>query len=498
MHRGLCAIFVLLALFDAFFALNFVSNTLGSHMVLQREPQRARIWGWANAGQEIALRLSSNVTNFQTKTQASADGAWEVLLPATPAGGPYNIVVKAANPALSAELEDILFGDVYICSGQSNMQMAVHAAFNSTEEIQKANDYPNIRVFTAALRIATTEQEELLSISETWSAASADSIGHDDWNYFSAACWFYGKNVYDATQVPLGLVASTWGGTLIQAWSPVSATEQCKESAPISNFKVQTVTPNAYFEDPNHPNLLWNAMMHPYVKMRVNGFVWYQGEQNNGHAAFYSCAFPAMINSWRTYFGENVPFYFVQLSTWKSGIDGSISDLRISQMSALSLPFTGMASAVDLSDVNSPLGDIHPRSKQEVGRRLSLLALHEIYRQDVSFTGPVPNGFRNYATDGDIVVAVRFNPNTLSGGLELRNVSCPTDAPQCGAVAEISVGGQWKPVTSYDIEGDEVSFHLAPTQNAKIDGIRYAYANYPLCAVYNKAGLPLTPFVHNF
>ncbi|PRP89746.1 hypothetical protein PROFUN_00088 [Planoprotostelium fungivorum] len=517
MHRSIYSFLLLFLLFDAFLALNFVSNTLGSHMVLQRAPQRARIWGWVNANQSITLRMTGTSITFTTQTKPSEDGSWEILLPATPAGGPYNIAIMANNPVISHELEDVLFGDVYICSGQSNMAMSVQGVFNATEEIQKANNYPNIRVFNAALRTANTEQSELLNVSEAWAVASATTIGQGLWEYFSATCWFFGKNTYDATQVfcvvlidlnrnevPLGLVASTWGGTYIQAWIPANHSDlsNCSDSAPLSRFEIQT----AADENPNQPNVLWNAMM------IISGFLWYQGESNVGHAKYYACAFPAMITAWRNSFEASrsttshsdrgqadTPFYFVQLSTWKTSTDGSLSDLRLSQMSALKLPHTGMAAAMDLGDIQSPIWDVHPRNKQEVGRRLSLLALHDIYHQKIVSTGPIPTSFKRIQyKNKEITVIVSFRPDSIPGGIVLKNATCPTDAPQCGAVAEISMDGQWLPVTDREIYGRSVVFRVMASKMGTVEAIRYNYANYPLCVVYNKANLPMTPFVHHF
>ncbi|PRP76076.1 hypothetical protein PROFUN_12881 [Planoprotostelium fungivorum] len=463
MHRALVSLLLLFALFDGFLCLNFVSNTLGSHMVLQRAPQRARLWGWTVAKQNVSLKMVSKSATFETATRSSDDGSWEISLPPTPAGGPYVITLKAEHPDHVAELTDILFGDVYICSGQSNMGFTVPKSFNATEERKKANHYPNIRLFSAAQKTATTEQRELLGTALNWSGANETTVGTSSGSgYFSAACWFFGRDVYDATHIPIGLIASAWGGTPIQFWTPPTTNKLCNDT---------TKTP---------VNGLWNAM----------------GEQNAGHADYYACAFPAMISSWRTYFGENLPFYFVQLATWSRKDNDAISELRLSQASALSLPFTGMASAIDLSDPKSPYGEIHPRNKQEVGRRLSLLALHEIYRHRVPHGGPVPIIFQQVKnTGGNVRVDVSFDPDTLAGGLVMVDVKCPVGPEQCGAVAEILIDKKWTKA-GYQIERGVLALTLNSTGKAL--GVRYAHANYPLCAVYNQAGLPLTPFVHNF
>ena len=203
-------------------------------MVLQRAPQRAVVWGFGDASRLTTLRLNNRV--YQTvsegkSTNALGESIWSVTLDAVSDEGPYDIQISqplANGTLVTIVLRDVLFGDVWICSGQSNMQMAVSDIFNSTEEIANAGKYPKIRVFTAALQPSATPVEELLGIVENWSVASPASIGGPSFTYMSAVCWLYGRMVHEALGGrPIGLVATSWGGTAIELWMPPKALEDC-------------------------------------------------------------------------------------------------------------------------------------------------------------------------------------------------------------------------------------------------------------------------------
>ena len=203
-------------------------------MVLQRAPQRAVVWGFGDASQFTTLRLNNQV--YQTVSEGKSANAlgesiWSVTLDPVTDEGPYDIQISqplANGTLVTIVLRDVLFGDVWICSGQSNMQMAVSDIFNSTEEIANAGKYPKIRVFTAALQPSATPVEELLGIVENWSVASPASIGGPSFTYMSAVCWLYGRMVHEALGGrPIGLVATSWGGTAIELWMPPKALEDC-------------------------------------------------------------------------------------------------------------------------------------------------------------------------------------------------------------------------------------------------------------------------------
>lgn len=281
-------------------------------MVLQRGPDRARLWGWtANGGERVSVTLDKG-DQFHTVSDRTTH-KWVIHLPPHPAGGPHTIDISASTE--KATLTDIFFGDVYVCGGQSNMQMTVSEAFNASQEISQANRYPHIRVFTVGQgTISNKTLDDFETVEQPWSIANSTSIGGKPWEYFSAACWFFAKEVFDEHKVPIGLVSSNWGGTIIQAWSSPEALAHCKQ---YENTQPRPVLQQGGSVDPNQPSVLWNAMIVPLLEMRLRGFLWYQGESNVGQDKYYTCAFPTMISDWRHKWqdhGEQLAFLFVQLA----------------------------------------------------------------------------------------------------------------------------------------------------------------------------------------
>lgn len=203
-------------------------------MVLQRAPQKAVVWGFGDASKLTTLSIDGKTYKGMSEAGAAnhfGESIWSVTLDPVSDEGPFDIQVSqplANGTLVTITLHDVLFGDVWICSGQSNMQMAVTDIFNSTEEIAIAGNYPKIRVFTAALKPSATPVEELLGIVENWSVASAQSIGGPSFTYMSAVCWLYGRMIHEALGGrPIGLVATSWGGTAIELWMPPKALQEC-------------------------------------------------------------------------------------------------------------------------------------------------------------------------------------------------------------------------------------------------------------------------------
>ena len=210
------------------------ANYFQDHMVLQRAPQRAIVWGFGDVGKPIILRLNNQIYTTVTDLK-STDGQnasiWSVTLEPVFDEGPFDIHVSQPlinGTLINITLHDVLFGDVWICSGQSNMQMTVSDIFNATEEIANAGNYPKIRVFTSALEPSIIPLEELIGIAQNWSVASPKSIGGPAWVYFSAVCWLYGRMIHEALgRRPIGLVATSYGGTGIELWMPAEALPKC-------------------------------------------------------------------------------------------------------------------------------------------------------------------------------------------------------------------------------------------------------------------------------
>ena len=214
------------------------ANYLQDHMVLQRAPQRSVVWGFGDAGKLTTLTINNKVYTTISSSQPAnevGESIWSVTLDPVSDEGPFDIKVSqplANGTLVTIVLHDVLFGDVWICSGQSNMQMTVSSIFNATLEIQNAGNYPKIRVFTASLLPSAVPIEELLGINLNWSVASSQSVGGPDWDYMSATCWLYGRMVHEALGGrPMGLIATSWGGTPVEFWMPPSALHECNDTA---------------------------------------------------------------------------------------------------------------------------------------------------------------------------------------------------------------------------------------------------------------------------
>lgn len=359
---------------DDYFAvketMNFLSATLGDHMVLQRAPQQAIVWGHTTPNATVT-------TTFDSKSlisTAGTNGTWRQILPATKASKkPYTLTFKSSSGE-TANLKDVLFGDVYICGGQSNMVFAMGSVTNVTAERQLANNYPTIRLFTVGQKTSSrTPLRDLQTIEQNWTVANNVSIaGGGRFGFFSAVCWFFGRQISDALSptgdVPIGLISNNWGGTVIESWSTPDAFKACNRTG---------------------SGNLYNAMINPYTvgPMAISGFTWYQGESNVGpqpHADQYACLFPAMISAWRMEFNTPSAYFgFIQLSTWCKDPQ-QIPEMREAQMAALQLPKVGYATNAD----HGAGCNIHPPPKQYCGIRLgnSALALH--YNQKIAWQSP--------------------------------------------------------------------------------------------------------------
>jgi sialate O-acetylesterase len=430
---------------------------LSSGMVLQQDSVVA-LWGHADPGETITITPSW--PGLPTEATADQSGAWRAFLP-TPthadAPDPQTLTLAGKN---TLTLTDILLGEVWFCSGQSNMEMFVgnpNGAFGGVtnwEEEVKTATIPDLRLFDVANAVSATPRSDCQG---KWSPSTPDRAA-----LFSATAFFFGRELHSALKVPIGLITADWGGTPIQAWTGAAA------------LKAQGLDATSA-ENPGAPSALFNAMVAPVIPYGIRGFLWYQGEANRDQAYLYRSMFPALINDWRLLWSRGeLPFEFVQIAPFDYGPDtGQTGELREAQAMALSLPHTGMAVTMDIGDP----ADIHPRNKQEVGRRLALCALADAYGQAVEFSGPVYAG----AQPDTRRIRIRF---THADGL------APT--------------GQ--PLTCFTIAGKDRAFHPA---QAAIDGdsvlvwsdqvpapvaVRFAWDDADQPNLHNAAGLPAAPF----
>ncbi len=482
-------------------------RVFGSNMVLQRDMQ-APIWGWASAGEEITIALSADAEGVEsvatTTAVADANGNWQTKLPAMAAGGPYTLRIKGSN---TLELTNILFGEVWVCSGQSNMEWPVSISNNSEEEIAAAT-YPKIRLFHIPRVPSGLPQQD---VAADWYETSPETIPN-----FSAVAYYFGRKLYKNLDIPIGLINTSWGGTLIEPWTPPAGLAGVPALASI-NKEVEDIQANYRSQlpekidaikawiaetckaletdaslkpmpdnthplmDAGRPTALYNGMVHPIIPYAIRGALWYQGESNHQDGMIYHEKMKALINGWREVWGQgDFPFYFVQLAPFNySNQEGGqffLPQIWEAQTATLALPNTGMAVITDIGDPR----DVHPRNKQDVGRRLALWALAKTYgRDDVTYSGPL---YKSMAVEGN---TIRLAFDYIGSGLTSRDD---------------------EPLTWFEIAGEDKKFVEA---NATIDGdtivvssetvanpvaVRFGWHQSAEPNFVNKEGLPASPF----
>ncbi|NWI95006.1 SIAE acetylesterase, partial [Pitta sordida] len=496
----------------------------GDHMVLQKEPAGAVVWGRGGPGATVTVALLGASGLVVVKKTAQVTGpseTWTTVLDPMDQGGPYTLM--ATQGLENVTLRDIYFGDVWLCSGQSNMAMTVLQVANASEELASAARYPHVRVFAAAPARSDVELEELEQIDLPWSIPTAEILGHGNFTYFSAVCWLLGRALYEALGSPIGLVEAAWGGTPIEAWSSRQALRRCglpedtgrwvkgelgDPGAPLwpgACFHSAGTSPDQHLSGPQAPSVLWNAMIHPLLNMTLRGVAWYQGEANAFlHTDQYNCTFPALIADWRQAFhtgsaGQTeplLPFGFVQLSTYRrQSPDDSFARLRWHQTADLGvvpnarMPNTFMAVAMDLGDEHSPYGSIHPRDKQNVAHRLLLGARAVAYgHKHLVFQGPYPTRAILEVTRG--LLNVTYSQELICRQKDVRafEVCCSSQAAPC----------QWLLAPVVAVGSRRVTLAVGGCRTLVL-GLRYAWAEWPCqylsCPLYNPQGLPAPPFL---
>lgn len=441
---------------------------VSNNMVLQRN-KPLHIWGWADKGEKVSISF----LNGTYKATAAANGKWEATLPARPAGGPYTMTIKGNN---TITLDNILIGEVWIASGQSNMEMPLHgwgSVLNFEQEIKAAN-YPEIRLFQINHTTSTALQDDVVSWKGGWLNCTPENISQ-----FSAVGYFFAREIYTHEHIPVGVIHTSWGGTVAEAWTSGESLKTMPAFADTVKAYESLPAPLAP-GNPNKPTLLYNAMIHPLLPYPIRGVIWYQGESNADRAYQYRQLFPLMIKDWRKHWktGE-FPFYFVQLANFKDKKEtpapSDWAELREAQLRTLSLANTGMASAIDIGDTK----DIHPKNKQEVGRRLSLIARAQVYGEKILYSGPVY--LSKQVAGNKITISFKYTDD----GLQTKQGAALKGFAIAGADkefhwAEAKISGNHVIVWS-----DEVKSPVA---------VRYGWADNPDGNLYNGAGLPASPF----
>ncbi|MFA6293061.1 MAG: sialate O-acetylesterase [Victivallales bacterium] len=478
-----------------------MSNVFGNNMVLQRE-KNVPVWGMASPNEKVTVKF-----NGQSKeTAADSSGKWQIALDPMQAGGPFKMEVNGGN---ALAFDNILVGEVWICSGQSNMQMSVKSSNDPDKEIAAAA-YPEIRLFTVPNIKSDFPQGDVKS---NWQVCSPETVPG-----FSAAAYFFGREINKALKVPVGLVNTSWGGTRIEPWTPPAGFMSVPELKNIAN-QVDLRNPSSEahkkladetvkkfeswidstkkaiaaeqllsappacpsdimpYENHQQPTVLYNAMIHPLVPMAVRGALWYQGESNRGEGMLYFNKMQALISGWRTVFQNNdMAFFFVQLAPYNYGSNpAALAEIWEAQTAALSIPNTGMAVTMDIGNVK----DIHPKNKQDVGKRLALLALNKTYgKKDIVCDSPV---FDNMKVDGNKAVI------TFKNAIELKTRDGKT--PDWFEIVDES--GAFKKADAV-IQKNTVILSAAGIEKPVV--VRFAWDHLAEPNLVNEAGLPASPF----
>ena len=458
---ALAALFSALVAADSRAAVTLPS-IIGDSMVLQRD-REVPIWGWDEPGTTVKVKLGDK----ELSAKADGEGRWLVKFPAMKAGGPLTMKITGTD---TKEIKDILVGEVWLCSGQSNMEWDVNASTNAAEEKAAAN-YPNIRHIKIPHVPATTPQSNVPS--DGWKVTTPETVGT-----FTAVGFFFGRELNKELDVPIGLIGSNWGGTRIEPWTPPVGFEHTPAlkdiSDNIASFPSKNADGSINFQT---PLALYNGMIAPLVPYAIRGAIWYQGESNNGEGMQYHEKMKALIDGWRTVWNDpEMPFYFVQLAPYRYGAPQNLPGIWEAQTATLSVPHTGMAVTVDIATV----GDIHPPNKQDVGRRLALWALAETYgREGIVYSGPL---FKSAKVEGD---KVRISFDHVGGGLVSRDGQPLSDFTIAGA------DGTFVEAQA-TIDGDTVVVQADSVKEPK--NVRFGWHEEAEPNLSNKDGLPASPF----
>lgn len=466
-------------------------KVLGSHMVLQRDLP-VHVWGLATPGETVVVTFRGETE----KTKAGALGRWSLYLKPGVAGGPYQMTVAGdAAGEQPIVLDDVLVGDVWVASGQSNMEFSLKRAETASADLPKAG-IANLRLLMVK-RVAVNYPLDDIQ-SDGWAVSSPESAEE-----FSAVAWYFAREIAEREHVPVGVIDASWGGTPVEAWTSLAALGSDAAVNPIFQLWYQKTAlqsdnlrrkaiqdelaeaakaqgkPDAkisvvYAVDSRQPGNLYNGMIAPLTPFAIKGVIWYQGESNGdaAGAVLYGRIFRDMIEDWRRQWGVgNFPFLFVQLANFKN--DGDWPTLRDEQLKTLALKNTGMAVTIDIGNP----ADVHPTDKVDVGLRLARAARVLAYGEHIEFSGPI---FRQVTMEGESI-RVWFDH---AGGLTARGGG-PTGFEVAG------VDGKFVPATA-KIDGTTV---IASSPQVKEPvAVRYGWDADPQCNLYNSEGLPASPF----
>ncbi|MCK3685605.1 sialate O-acetylesterase [Maribellus sp. YY47] len=441
---------------------------VSSNMVLQRNTT-VELWGWADAKEEITLKASW--LKDAIKIKADENGDWRCEVKTTNSKEPQTI--KITSKASDISLENILFGEVWLCSGQSNMQQPVKGyegqpTFGSVMATAKSRN-PNLRLFTVD-RVGSKTPFKDVEKYTTWQEAGPENVSD-----FSAVAYFFGQDLQEILDVPVGMIHTSWGGSSVQAWISKDV---------ISNYQEVNLDGVDLSKQTNQiPTVLYNAMIHPLIPYTIKGALWYQGESNRMEPENYKKLFPAMVKDWRTRWGiGDFPFYYVQIAPYIYGGNNAFQGaensafIRETQLQCLDLiPNSGMAVTMDIGDDYC----IHPPKKKEVADRLLFNALNQTYGfTKIDYAGPVYN-----------------SQEVKDGGLVLKFKNAETGLFAYDELEGFEIAGEDK--VFYPADAKIINRKEVLVKNEKVPNpvaVRYAWRNWVVGTLYDANLLPASSF----
>ncbi|HUS02492.1 MAG TPA: sialate O-acetylesterase [Chitinophagaceae bacterium] len=430
-------------------------SVIASNMVLQQNAS-VNLWGWGDPNEKVLITNSWNGKTDSTKVNENAK--WQVSINTPSAGGPYTITIKGYNRIV---LTNVLIGEVWVSSGQSNMEYSYRWGMPKMKEEFPMADKLNIRFFNIPRTTAEAPQDDCKA---QWTLCDSNTL-----KSFSAVAYYFGKKLNRDLNVPIGLINASWGGTPAETWTPAELVnndpvlKQAAGKLPVSNGW------------PITPGYTYNGMLSPIINYTITGAIWYQGEGNTASAATYHQLFSTMINAWRKKWNKEFPFYFVQIAPFRYGNKNVAALIREEQFKTLIIPKTGMVVTTDLAEDTL---DIHPKNKKDVGIRLAKLALSGTYHKDVpSAKSPL---YKSMEIQKDKAIISFDNTD----GLLLKD----------------------NIVKGLYIAGDDQRFYPAQAlikddklvvwnkSVAKPVAVRYAFSNTAVGNLYSKEQMPVSPF----
>ena len=434
-----------------------VPSIFSNNMVLQQKSE-TQIWGWDQPSKEITIKASWDTT--VVKVKCSNTSLWRATLKTPYAGGPYFITIAGTDKLI---LSNVMIGEVWICAGQSNMEMSANWGIKNGEEEVKSACYTNIRLFNENKRFNESPQ---VDCSGNWEECSPATM-----RTFSAVGYFFGRYLQDSLKVPIGLINISWAGIAGECF--VTKDRILNDSLLSANARKQR---KDYSWCPFMPGGLYNSMLYPIIPFRIAGAIWYQGEANIITANGYNKLLKTLIENWRSDFGFNFPFYFVQIAPFAYSEERNAAFLREAQQQTLEVLNTGMVVTTDLVD---NIKNIHPKDKQTVGLRLANLALSEYY------------GFKRIVSKSPVYKSMKIEKNKIR--IYFDNVPT-TLISKNGQPTCLRIAGKDHKFISAQGKIDKTTLIVYAKNLKNPVAVRFSFTSDSMGNLFNKEGLPVSPF----